>query len=51
MVRYKAELVGITVIITEESYTSKASFLGRDEMSVYDPVRTDKPQFSGWRDG
>lgn len=51
MLRYKAELVGITVIITEESYTSKASFFDRDEMPVYDPVRTDKPQFRGWRDG
>jgi putative transposase len=48
---YKAELVGIRVIVTEESYTSQASFLDRDEMPVYDPVRTDKPQFSGWRDG
>uniref|UniRef100_UPI00344ABD6C IS200/IS605 family accessory protein TnpB-related protein n=1 Tax=Okeania sp. SIO2F4 TaxID=2607790 RepID=UPI00344ABD6C len=26
---YKAELVGIKVIINEESYTSKASFHGR----------------------
>jgi putative transposase len=51
MLRYKAELVGIRVIVTEESYTSQASFLDRDEMPVYDPVRTDKPQFSGWRDG
>jgi putative transposase len=27
MLTYKAELVGIQVIVTEESYTSKASFL------------------------
>lgn len=49
--RYKAELVGIRVIITEESYTSKASFVDLDELPIYDPERTDKPQFSGWRDG
>src|SRR6266702_3531256 len=29
MLTYKAELVGITVLITEESYTAKASFLDR----------------------
>src|SRR5712691_11860603 len=51
MLRYKAELVGITVIITEESYTSKASFLDRDELTTYDPQRTDEPHFSGRRDG
>jgi len=28
-------LVGITVIITEESYTSKASFLDRDALPTY----------------
>ncbi len=49
MLTYKAELVGITVIITEESYTSKASFLDRDEMPVYDPNQTEKPKFSGKR--
>jgi putative transposase len=48
---YKAHLVGIQVIITEESYTSQASFLDRDELPVYDPERTDKPHFSGRRDG
>ncbi len=49
MVTYKAELAGITVKITEESYTSKASFLDRDEMPVYDPNQTEKPKFSGKR--
>jgi putative transposase len=48
---YKAALVGIQVIITEESYTSQASFLDRDELPVYDPERTDKPYFSGRRAG
>jgi putative transposase len=49
MLSYKAELAGITVIITEESYTSKASFFDRDEMPVYDPHQTAKPTFSGKR--
>src|SRR5260370_39876434 len=51
MLKYKAVLVGITVIITEESYTSKASFLARDALPTYDPKRTEKPHFSGRRDG
>ncbi len=49
MLTYKAELVGITVIITEESYTSQASFLDRDAIPVYDPNRKEKPKFSGKR--
>ncbi len=49
MLTYKAERVGIRVILTEESYTSKASFLDRDAMPVYDPKQTEKPQFSGKR--
>jgi putative transposase len=49
MLRYKAALVSISVIITEESYTSKASFLDRDEIPTYDPKRTDEPRFSGRR--
>jgi IS605 OrfB family transposase len=49
MLTYKAELVGITVKVTEESYTSRASFLDRDEMPVYDPNQTAKPTFSGKR--
>jgi len=49
MLSYKAELAGIRVIITEESYTSKASFLDRDEIPVYAPNRTEKPKFSGKR--
>src|SRR5260370_9915206 len=36
MLTYKAELVGITVKVTEESYTSKASLLDLDPL----PVRT-----------
>ena len=37
MLAYKAELVDIRVILTEESYTSRASFLDRDQIPVYDP--------------
>jgi putative transposase len=51
MLQYKAALVGITVIITEESYTSKASFLDRDPLPTYDPERTEGPRFSGRRKG
>jgi putative transposase len=39
MVRYKAQLVGVTVIVTEEAYTSKASFLDLDQIPPYDPTR------------
>lgn len=33
--KYKGELVGIKVIVTEESYSSKASFLDLDSIPVY----------------
>jgi IS605 OrfB family transposase len=36
MLTYKAQLVGIQVKITEESYTSKASFLDADPLPIYD---------------
>jgi len=48
MLTYKAELVGIRVEITEESYTSKASLLDLDPL----PVRKngdEKHTFSGKR--
>ena len=48
MLTYKAELVGITVKVTEESYTSKASLLDLDPL----PVCTngeEKYTFSGKR--
>jgi putative transposase len=48
---YKADLVGIRVILTEESYTSQAAFLDRDPLPIYDPTRTDTPRFSGRREG
>jgi len=50
MVKYKAKLVGIQVIIVEESYTSKASFLDRDTLFTYDPKRSTNPHFSGKRE-
>ncbi len=49
MLTYKAELVGITVLITEESYTSKASFLDRDPLPVRKPNDDAKHTFSGKR--
>jgi putative transposase len=47
LLAYKAELVGIQVCITEESYTSKASFLDADPLPVYGAQ--DIPAFSGRR--
>ena len=35
MLSYKAQLVGIQVIVSEESYTSKASFLDLDDIPTY----------------
>jgi putative transposase len=46
---YKARLVGIKVIIQEESYTSKASFLDSDPIPTYQAHRSEKPLFSGRR--
>jgi putative transposase len=48
MLMYKAELVGIQVIVTEESYTSKASFLDGDILPAYDTAKP-APTFSGRR--
>ena len=50
MLTYKAEMVGIRVVLTEESYTSQASFLDRDPLPAYDPARIEAPRFSGRRD-
>jgi putative transposase len=49
MLTYKAELVGIRVQITEESYTSKASFLDRDPLPVHGKGDSQKHAFSGKR--
>ena len=47
LLTYKAALVGIRVVLTEESYTSQASFLDRDPLPSYDPAREEHPHFSG----
>jgi IS605 OrfB family transposase len=49
MLTYKADLVGIKVIITEESYTSLASFLDGDVMPVYGTSEAKEAKFSGRR--
>ena len=49
MLSYKAEMVGIKVIITEESYTSKASFLDNDPVPVYQKGQKNQVTFSGKR--
>jgi len=41
-IKYKCELIGITVILTEESYTSKTSFIDKElpyKQSVYAGMR------------
>jgi putative transposase len=50
MLHYKAERAGIQVIMQEESYTSKASFLDFDPLPISDRKREDKPVFSGKRE-
>jgi putative transposase len=49
MLTYKAQLAGMAVIVQEESYTSKASFLDLDPLPIYDPTDADKHVFSGKR--
>jgi len=46
-IKYKAEQVGLEVVFTEESYTSKASFLDRDPLPEYSKDNYDV--FSGKR--
>jgi putative transposase len=48
MLSYKAKLVGIQVVLQEESYTSVASFLDGDFLPTYGQVETE-PIFSGRR--
>jgi len=49
LLAYKAQLAGIEVTITEESYTSKASALDGDELPVRKTKSDVKPVFSGKR--
>ena len=48
MLEYKARLVGIKVIVQEESYTSRANFWGLDPIPVYGKIDKDI-LFSGKR--
>lgn len=48
MIKYKAARFGIEVILTEESYTSKASFLDSDNIPTYGEGNSIK-HFSGKR--
>jgi putative transposase len=48
MLCYKARLIGIQVILQEESYTSKASFLDSDPLPIYGKEQGE-PKFSGRR--
>jgi transposase len=48
MLTYKAELAGIQVKITEESYTNKASLLDRDPLPIFSPTLP-APTVSGRR--
>jgi putative transposase len=48
MITYKCQLVGIKVIIQEESYTSASNFFNLDPIPVYGQI-TEKPVFSGKR--
>jgi putative transposase len=49
MLAYKAGLVGILVIMTEESYTSKASFLDADPLPIFGTAEAATAVFSGKR--
>jgi putative transposase len=48
MLEYKARLAGINVIVQEESYTSRSSFLGLDPIPVYGKTEKE-PVFTGKR--
>ena len=47
MIKYKCEIEGINVIITEESYTSKSSFIDLDNIPTYGDKHI--PEFRGKR--
>ncbi|MCM0591035.1 MAG: transposase [Gloeotrichia echinulata IR180] len=49
LLTYKAQLAGIEVLLTEESYTSRASALDGDNIPVYNNQSGLKPVFSGKR--
>lgn len=49
MVEYKCKKKGIEVIMREESYTSKASFIDNDFIPKFDPNNKKEYEFSGKR--
>ena len=49
MITYKCQMVGINVILQEESYTSKASFLDYDFIPTYEEGNPVRYTFSGRR--
>ena len=49
MLTYKCALAGIDLVVQEESYTSKASFLDMDPIPVYGKGKADEVVFSGRR--
>ena len=49
MLIYKGKMKGIDIICSEESYTSKASFLNLDKIPVYGSDEALKVKFSGYR--
>ena len=50
MLVYKAQLLGIEVIVREESYTSRASFLSLDRIPDYGEGNAKNIEFSGYRE-
>lgn len=50
MISYKSEIAGISVILQEESYTSKASFLNLDNIPTYKKGKINEQEFSGYRE-
>ena len=49
MIEYKCRRKGIEVILVEESYTSKASFVDNDFIPEFSPENQGKHKFSGKR--
>ena len=48
-IQFLAERYGISVVLQEESYTSKASFFDNDKIPMYRPENPIKGVFSGKR--
>lgn len=49
MISYKCEEKGLNLILQEESYTSKASFLSLDKIPIYNKGNNETKVFSGYR--